>query len=89
MNYAAHKLALKHVSRWQRMFGKAKKTGEWGFLIGALSAPPWLRYKTWKRGASDAETSTIRDACKAARDDLLENEFEGEWAKLCYLRLTL
>ena len=85
----ARRLAYKHLRKWQRAINKAEATGTSQRLAQELTSPIWIRFKDWKRGASDEDTTTVRAACEATKDCLLQDDFVGAREKLMYLQLAL
>ena len=89
MSNKARRLAYKHLRRWQRAINKAETTGISQPLIQELTSRIWLQFKEWRRGASDEDTTRVRDACEATKDCLLRDDFVGARAKLIHLQLAL
>ena len=89
MSRKARRLACKHLRKWQRAINKAETAGTSQQLMQELTGRTWLRFKDWKRGASDEDTTRVRDACEATKDCLLRDDFVGAREKLIYLQLAL
>ena len=89
MSNKARRLACKHLRKWQRAINKAEITGTSQQLIEELTRRIWLQFKEWRRGASDEDTTRVRDACEATKDCLLRDDFVGAREKLMYLQLAL
>ncbi len=85
----ARRLAYKHLRKWQRAINKAEARGTSEDLIQALTLRTWLQFKDWRRGASEEHATRVRDACEAAKDCLLQEDFVGARAKLMNLQLGL
>jgi hypothetical protein len=89
MSKKARRLAYKHLRRWQRAINRAEAKGTCQHLVQELTSPIWLQFKDWKRGASNEDTTTVRDACEATKDCLLRDDFVGARGKLMSLQLAL
>ena len=89
MSNKARRLGHKHLRRWQRAINRAEATGTAEDLMQELTRRIWLQFKDWKRGASDEDTASVRDACEAAKDCLLREDFVGAREKLIYVQLAL
>ena len=89
MSRKARRLACKHLRKWQRAINKAEAAGTSQQLTQELTSRIWLQFKDWKRGASDEDTTRVRDACEATKDCLLRDDFVGAREKLMSLQLAL
>ena len=89
MSNKARRLGHKHLRRWQRAINRAEATGTAEDLMQELTRRIWLQFKDWKRGTSDEDTASVRDACEAAKDCLLREDFVGAREILIYLQLAL
>ncbi len=89
MSNKARRLAYKNLRRWQRAINRANATGMSDQLVLELTNTSWLQFKDWKRGASVENTNTVREACGAAKECVLEGDFVGARAKLIHLQLVL
>ena len=89
MNSEAYDCADKHLREWQAALKEAEKTGKSRGLIWELRRRKWLQCPRWRKGASVAETSVVRDKCEAARDRLLLGDLTGARASLAILQLEL
>ena len=67
MKQAAHDLAMEHLSSYLEALDY-KQLPDW--LIRALGTVDWTRTEQWRRDASKAETTLIRNGCRTARDQL-------------------
>ncbi len=89
MSNKARRLAHKHLRRWQRGINRAEAMRTSQKLIQELTSCVWMEFKDWKRGASEADTTRVREACEAAKDCLLRDDFVGAREKLIYLQLAI
>ena len=88
MKQAAHDLAMEHLSSYLEALDY-KQLPDW--LIRALGTVDWTKTEQWRRDASKAETTLIRNGCRTARDQLTKEppDIAGVRAHLIALQLAL